>query len=131
VTDYDVLFTFRLKEAEETLGEAAEMLKGTFSARAIVNRAYYAMFYALQALFIKTGHRIKTSKHMGVISAFDKEFVLTGQIDKRHSAVLHSTFNLRLAGDYRDLIQIPREKAEQAVKNAREFLAAIKDFINQ
>ena len=119
MTDKEVLFDYRLKEAEETRAEAEEMLKGAFSSRAIVNRAYYAMFYALHALFLKTGIRIKTSKHKGLMSEFDRVFVKTGKIDKRYSTMLHSTFNLRQEGDYKDLIQIPREEAEQAVLNAR------------
>jgi uncharacterized protein (UPF0332 family) len=124
VTDYEVLYNFRLKEAEETLAEAEEMLKGPFTGRAVVNRAYYAMFYAVQALFIKTGLRIKTSKHIGVISIFDKEFVLTGKIDKQYSAVLHATFNLRLEGDYKDLVETSREQAARSVRDAQEFISA-------
>lgn len=131
MTDNEVLFDYRFKEAEETRAEAEEMLKGAFSTRTIVNRAYYSMFYALQALFLKSGIRIKTSKHKGILSEFDREFVKTGKIDKRYSTILHSTFNLRQEGDYKDLVQIPREEAEQAVINAREFLAAIKQFIVQ
>lgn len=124
MTDYEVLYNFRLKEAEETLAEAEEMLKGPFTGRAVVNRAYYAMFYAVQALFIKTGLRIKTSKHIGVISIFDKEFVLTGKIDKQYSAVLHATFNLRLEGDYKDLVETSREQAARSVRDAQEFISA-------
>lgn len=129
MTDSEVLFNFRIREAEETLAEAEEMLRGTFSARAIVNRSYYVMFYALQALFLKTGLRIKTSKHTGVMTVFDKEFVLSGKIGKEYSTILHATFNLRLAGDYKDLMELPREKAEQAVKDAHVFLDAVKALI--
>lgn len=68
MTDKDALFTYRLQEAEETLSEAVRMLEEDFSPRAIVNRSYYAMFYALLALLLKTGSPMKTSKHIGVIS---------------------------------------------------------------
>jgi uncharacterized protein (UPF0332 family) len=37
------------------------MLDGNFSARSIVNRAYYAMFYSVLALFLKFGIKVKTS----------------------------------------------------------------------
>lgn len=37
MTDKEVLFTYRLQEAEETLSEAELMLNGAFSPRAIVN----------------------------------------------------------------------------------------------
>ena len=131
MTDNEVLFNYRLREAEETLAEAEKMRSENFSPRTIANRAYYSMFYALLALFLRSGVEIKTSKHYRLISLFDQEFVKQAKFGKRYSTMLHDNFDLRQEGDYKDLIQIPREKAEQAVKNAREFLAAIKDFINQ
>lgn len=72
MTDRETLFLYRLKQAEETLSEAQKMLEEGFSPRSIINRAYYSLFYMLLALFLKTGVNIKTSKHMGVISLFDK-----------------------------------------------------------
>ena len=85
MTDKEALFAYRLKQAEETLLDAERMLQGSFSSRSITNRAYYSMFYAVLALFLKADMRIKTSKHIGVISIFDKEFILTGKIDKYYS----------------------------------------------
>lgn len=78
MTDKENLFLYRLKQADETLLDAEKMLKGNFTPRSITNRAYYSMFYALLALFIKTDVTIKTSKHSGIITLFDKEFVKTG-----------------------------------------------------
>jgi hypothetical protein len=60
MTDKEALFTYRLKQAEETLNDAKKMLKGGFTSRSIVNRVYYSMFYSLLALFIKTDVNIKT-----------------------------------------------------------------------
>jgi uncharacterized protein (UPF0332 family) len=53
MTDKEALFTYRLKQAEETLLDAERMLQGSFSSRSITNRAYYSMFYAVLALFLK------------------------------------------------------------------------------
>lgn len=75
MTDKETLFLYRLNQAEETLIEAEKMITNNFSPRTIINRAYYSMFYALLALFLKTGINIKTSKHIGIISLFDKEFI--------------------------------------------------------
>lgn len=129
MTDKDMLFTYRLQESEQTLSEAVRMLETDFSPRSIVNRAYYAMFYALLALLLKTGSPMKTSKHIGVISTFDKEFVKAGKIDKYYSTLLHDVFDLRQEGDYKDLVQISREDAAQSVAQAREFLAMIKKHL--
>lgn len=129
MTDKDMLFTYRLQESEQTLSEAVRMLEMDFSPRSVVNRAYYAMFYALLALLLKTGSPMKTSKHIGVISTFDREFVKAGKIDKYFSTLLHDVFDLRQESDYKDLVQISREDAAQAVAQAREFLVMIKTHL--
>jgi uncharacterized protein (UPF0332 family) len=53
MTDREALLAYRVKQAEETLHDAEAMAKGGLSPRSILNRAYYAMFYALLALFLK------------------------------------------------------------------------------
>lgn len=126
MTDKDTLYLYRLKQAEETLSDAERMVQESFSPRSITNRAYYSMFYAVLALFLKTGINIKTSKHIGVISTFDKEFVKTGKIDKRYSKILHDAFDARQELDYKDLADSPMEDAVEYVRLAREFLACIK-----
>jgi len=42
----DNLAQYRLQQAEESLEEARFLLEGKKSARSIINRAYYAMFYS-------------------------------------------------------------------------------------
>ena len=75
MTDKQALFTYRLTQAEETLSDVKKMLEDKLSPRSIINRAYYSMFYAVLALFLKADINLKTSKHAGVISIFDNEFV--------------------------------------------------------
>ena len=131
MTDKDSLFLYRLKQAEETLLDAEKMLKGDFTPRSITNRAYYSMFYALLALFIKTDVNIKTSKHSGVITLFDKEFVKTGKIDKYYSRSLHDIFDARLEFDYKEFTILSEDTAAEHIKLAVEFLNIIKDFIDK
>lgn len=129
MTDKDVLFRYRITQAEETLSDAEKMLQENLSHRSIVNRAYYSMFYALLALFIDKGVNLKTSKHSGVISFFDKEFVHTGKIDKYYSKILHRMFNMRQEGDYKELVEITPDDAIQSVEYAKMFLDAINIFV--
>ena len=63
MTDKETLLSYRLKQAEETLLDAEKMLQNNLSPRSITNRAYYSMFYAVLALFLKEDVNIKTSKH--------------------------------------------------------------------
>jgi uncharacterized protein (UPF0332 family) len=129
MTDKEALFSYRLQQAEETLRESKKMLESGFSTRSIINRAYYSTFYALLALFIKTGMNVKTSKHIGIISLFDKEFVKTGKLDKYYSKILHDIFDARQEGDYKEYVQFTAEDAADSVKFAGEFLEGIKKFL--
>lgn len=129
MTDKDVLFRYRITQAEETLSDAEKMLQENLSHRSIVNRAYYSMFYALLALFIDKDVNLKTSKHSGVISFFDKEFVHTGKIDKYYSKMLHRMFNMRQEGDYKELVELTPDDAIQSVEYAKMFLDAINIFV--
>jgi uncharacterized protein (UPF0332 family) len=126
MTDKQVLFTYRLTQADETLSDAKRMLQEKLSPRSIINRAYYSMFYALLALFLKADINLKTSKHAGVISIFDKEFVHTGKIDEHYSKILHKVFSARQEGDYKELVELSYEDAAEFVKLAEEFIEAIK-----
>jgi len=129
MTDKQVLFTYRLTQADETLSDAKRMLQNKLSPRSIINRAYYSMFYTLLALFLKADINLKTSKHAGVISIFDKEFVHTGKIDEHYSKILHKVFNARQEGDYKELAELSYEDASEFVKLADEFLEGIKKIV--
>lgn len=129
MTDKQVLCSYRLKEAEETLADAEKMLKEGFSPRSIVNRAYYSAFYATLAFFLYADINIKTSKHAGVLSAFDKELVHTGKVDKSLSKILHKLFEARQESDYKDFVEVSHEQAVERVNQAKDFLNAVKTLI--
>jgi uncharacterized protein (UPF0332 family) len=71
----EALLLYRIEQARETLREA-EILLNESALRGTVNRAYYAMFYALLGLLATK--QLVTSKNSGAISLFDREFVKTG-----------------------------------------------------
>ncbi len=95
MTDLDSLFSYRIRQAHEILLDAEKLIKSKASTTSIVNRAYYSVFYSLLALFLKTNLKVKTSKHIGVISVFDKEFIKTGKFDKKFSVIVHDLFDAR------------------------------------
>jgi uncharacterized protein (UPF0332 family) len=130
MTDRETLLKYRIKQAEETLSDAEAMKKAGLSARSIVNRAYYAMFYGVLGLFLKANVILKTSKHSGIISMFDREFVLSGKIDRDFSKSLHKMFNLRQAADYKELVDISPEDAEDALNKAGNFVDEIKRVVD-
>ena len=91
--DTEVLITYRLEQAQTALDDARYLLDGKRSPQSIINRSYYAMFYAALALLQKIGEI--PSKHAGVISLFDREFVKKGIFPKERSKDFHKAFELR------------------------------------
>jgi uncharacterized protein (UPF0332 family) len=126
MTDRETIFGYRMKQTEETLSEAVRMLESGFSPRSIINRAYYAMFYAVLTLFIHSDTHHKTSKHSGVIGIFNKEFIHSGKLDARFAQMLYDVFDQRMESDYRDFSNVSEEDARNAVLAAQEFVTAIK-----
>jgi uncharacterized protein (UPF0332 family) len=126
MTDLETIFGYRMRQTEETLSEAVKMLESGFSPRSIVNRSYYAMFYAVLALFIHSNTPHKTSKHSAVIGIFNKEFIHTGKLNARFAKMLYDLFDERMELDYRDFAEVSEEDACNAVSSAQEFVAAIR-----
>jgi uncharacterized protein (UPF0332 family) len=104
-----VLVRSRLEQADDALN-AARILLEQHSVRAAVNRAYYAMFYAVLALLAL--RKQETSKHSGVISLFDREFVRPGVFSRDLSQWLHRAFRQRLAADYAPLRTVSKDEAQ-------------------
>ena len=65
-----------------------------------------------------------------MIAIFDKEFIQLGKMDRQYSKILHRLFNLRQEGDYKELTVLSTEDSEISVRNAEEFVSAIKSFIS-
>ena len=97
------LVNYRIEQADESL-EAARLLHGEGLGRPSLNRAYYAMFYAVLAL-LATRKR-ETSKHSGAIALFDLEYVKPGIFSKDLSKWLHEAFELRQRSDHTSGFQI-------------------------
>jgi uncharacterized protein (UPF0332 family) len=122
------LVTYRLEQADESLAAARVLLEKGLSRQAI-NRAYYAMFYAVLAL-LATRQR-ETSKHSGAISLFDKEFVKSGMFSKDFSRWLHDAFDLRQRSDYAVQFQVAMEEAENSLQHAVSFMRETKKVLGE
>ncbi len=126
--DIQILVNARLQQAQDALAEGQLLLQGKFY-KGSINRIYYAMFYAVLALLVT--RQLGTSKHTGAISLFDREFVKPGIFSKEMSAWLHSVFERRLEADYAELIDVSFEEAQECYRQASEFLAQVRTFLNE
>ncbi|MBI5373879.1 MAG: HEPN domain-containing protein [Candidatus Schekmanbacteria bacterium] len=85
------------------------------------------MYYAVLALLQKIGKI--PSKHTGVISLFDTEFVLKGIFSKELSKDFHKAFELRQVSDYKTLTPISLDKTEDTLNKAEKFVAAVRCYL--
>jgi uncharacterized protein (UPF0332 family) len=93
------------------------------------SRAYYAMFYAIEALLLS--RNLSFSKHSAVISAFGKEFIKTGLLDVRFHRSVMDAFDVRNAGDYGNMHAVSEEKTVQIIDEAGELLEAIRGLLGE
>ena len=117
----------RLQQAEESLDEARYLFDGDKSPRSVINRAYYAMFYSILALLIF--EQYASSKHSGILSYFNSQFVKTGLIEKDLGRAVNKAFDLRQRGDYREEVDLKREMVEPFLDEARKFISAVKSYL--
>jgi len=122
----EALLRYRMEQAHDTLREA-EILLTAAALRGTINRAYYAMFYALLALLATK--QLGTSKHSGAISLFDREFVKTGVFPRELSRSLHLAFDRRQTHDYGEMVEIDQQIAEETLAEAKSFVAAIESHL--
>ena len=127
--DKPALIQLRLKRAKATLQAAHTLYEQNDSPISIVNRAYYAMFYAALALLVTVDRH--SVKHSGVIALFDQEFVRQNIISKELSKMLHQAFESRLEGDYKDNTKIDRSTASEILESADTFVKAIEEKLSK
>jgi uncharacterized protein (UPF0332 family) len=127
--EIEILIKHRLEQAQEALDDAKYLIDGNRSPQSIINRSYYAMFYAALALLQKISKA--PSKHSGVISLFDKEFVMRSIFEKELSKDFHKAFELRQSTDYKIIKPISADKANQIWQKAVKFVQALKLYLNR
>ena len=122
------LVQLRMQQAAETLHEAQILIAG-HAARGAVNRAYYAMFYAVLAVLATKG--LGSSKHSGVISLFDRELVKPGILPKELSRSLHMAFERRQQADYGEWTQLDEPAAIRVIEEAETFVEGVRTCLKE
>lgn len=116
-----------LQRAEEKLEAAKYLYDGEYYNDA-ASRAYYCMFHAATALLLTRDIVPKT--HRELIRKFGLEFVKQEIIDEWSAKALRNQKDMRELGDYDVTSSISEEEAKQLIKNAKDFLAEIKQVVN-
>lgn len=85
------------------------------------SRAYYAMFYAVEALLVSQGLRFR--KHGSVHAAFGEYFIKTNVMDPKFHRWLLDAFDLRILGDYEAEAPVSAEEVVTVIAQAEEFIS--------
>jgi len=117
-----------VEHAREMLEVAALTLSEGYPDSA-VNRAYYAIFYAANALLVTEG--LSCSKHSGVIAAFRERFVKPGCIEIEYSRIYGRVMDDRHTSDYEIEIPVDAAVAQRDLTDSRLFVERIERHLRQ
>ena len=94
-----------------------------------ISREYYACFYAVSAALYCRGLHAK--KHGGAQTAFNREFVHTGEIDKATNNVYMSLLERRLDVDYEDFPDATEDEVTAWLPKAEAFVEAVGRLVDR
>jgi len=117
-----------IEHAKEMLAVAEQNLRNDFYTSA-VNRAYYAIFYAANAMLATIGEA--RSKHSGVISLFRNRFVKTGDLPVELSDIYGRVLDNRQRGDYDLGLQMDEEQAKTDIEDTRRFVDEVEQWLKE
>lgn len=117
-----------IENAQEMLEAAKVNLDSDFYASG-VNRSYYAVFYAANALLATLGEA--RSKHSGVIGVFRQRFIKTGELPVALSEIYGDLLNSRQSGDYDLNTRVEIETARQLLEKARGFVDEVEQWLRR
>jgi uncharacterized protein (UPF0332 family) len=115
-----------LEKAKQSLNAAKVLQNNNFSDYA-ASRAYYTMFYTVEALLLEKN--LSFSSHAAVISAFGREFVKTGIIPQEFHRLLINAQDLRNTGDYGELNAVTLKESQEQIDNAEKLLKLIENMV--
>lgn len=119
---------YRIDSAFKTY-EAAKILADNGFWNSAVNRLYYALFYAVNALLVQ--NEIHASSHSGTRSQFTQHFVKTGKLDKKYGKLLTELFDWRQKGDYENIFDYDDESVKPMFALVLEMIQVIDKVINE
>jgi len=97
--------------------------------RSAIDRAYYAMFHAAQAVLYARGYKPKT--HEGTKTMFGEHVIKVQLAERRFGKMLTKAYDMRQASDYEVDIVFGEEDVGGVVKMAEEFVQKMKEIVGR
>jgi uncharacterized protein (UPF0332 family) len=120
------LALYRLQTAKSDI-KAAKILLDVNEYKGANNRAYYAIFHAINAVHALDGEAYK--RHKDVIGNFNKKYVKTEIFSKDMGRKIGQAEEIRHLSDYDDFYIASREESERQVAVAEEFVDSVERYL--
>lgn len=124
--DKQLLISLQVEKSHKFLDEANEMAKQERWDLA-ANRYYYACFHIVQAAFISRG--ISTRTHDGCLTELGKNFILTGELDKKYGRFFSRMIQLRIKADYNSIAEVTEEEVLEMAPLSADFITSIEALL--
>ena len=128
IENQDGYINYRFQRSKETYEEALILAKEE-RWNAVINRLYYACFYAVIALLIKND--IETRSHDGARTQFGLNFIKTEKLDRNFGKLFSKLFDYRQKGDYGDMFDFDKELTKPLLEEVKLFISAIESLLNK
>lgn len=119
------LALYRIDTAKEDL-KSAKILRDASCFKGANNRAYYAIFHAINAIHALNGVAYK--KHKDAIANFNKEYVKTEIFPKEIGRKIAGVEEIRHASDYDDFYIATRDEVDEQISIAEEFIKMVEAY---
>ena len=122
------LVLYRIETAKEDL-KSAKILRDADFYKGANNRAYYAIYHAINAIHGMKGVAYK--RHKDAIANFNKEYVKTEIFPREMGRKIAGVEEIRHASDYDDFYIATVEEVNEQIAIAEEFIQRVEDYCNQ
>ena len=122
------LVKYRLERSKETL-EQAKIMFDTKHPTGVINRLYYACFYAVSALLLC--YSKSSAKHSGVLGLFNKDFIKNGIFPHEMGKFYTNLFASRQDADYADMVEVEENQVKELLSQSEIFIADISKHVWQ
>ena len=120
------LAQYRMETAKDDL-RAAKILLDAGEYKAANNRAYYAIFHAINAVHAIAGNGYK--RHKDALANFNKEYVKTEIFPREIGRRIAEAEEIRHASDYDDFYIATKEEAKNQIATEECFGKLVEKYI--
>lgn len=122
------LVLYRIQSAKSDL-KSAKILLDAEEYKAANNRAYYAIFHAINAIHALNEKAYK--RHKDAVANFNKDYVKTEIFPREIGRKIGEAEEIRHASDYDDFYIASKEESERQVAVATEFIQMVEKYCTE